>query len=170
MNKALFLDRDGVIIEDHYYVHKPDQVVFIDDAIELCKYAQAAGYKLIVVTNQAGVAKGYFSEADVLSLHNWMAIQLNKRGIIIDAFYYCPHHIKGSVAAYSIDCNCRKPRPGLIEQALRDFDIDLSESIMVGDKSSDRIDLPGLRSVILKSQYCKEGFDVERIAEIKDFL
>jgi D-glycero-D-manno-heptose 1,7-bisphosphate phosphatase len=168
--KALFLDRDGIINEDTGYPHKPEQIRFIDAVFPLCKTAADKGYLLIVITNQAGVAKGKFPEDDVRSLHDWMTIEFRKRGIDIAGFYYCPHHAEAIVPEYRVTCNCRKPKPGLVERAIKDFNIDVRESFVVGDKSSDRIALDGLRSIIVKSRYMPEGFDVEELALAAGYL
>jgi D-glycero-D-manno-heptose 1,7-bisphosphate phosphatase len=168
--KALFLDRDGVINEDVAYVYRPDQIKFIPGIFDLCGKAASKGYCIIVVTNQAGVAKGYFTEEDVVSLHAWMSERFREHGITIAGFYYCPYHKNGIVEKYRIDSDCRKPAPGLFLKAAADFDIDLGCSLMVGDKKSDRIELPGLRCVIVKSCYTTEGFDVESLADVENFL
>lgn len=170
MEKALFLDRDGVINQDCAYPHKPEQIVFMDGIFELCRKAVLKGYQLIVVTNQAGVAKGYFSEEDVNRLHQWMKLQFEEHGISIKAFYFCPYHPKAVIEKYRKDSNWRKPAPGMIIQAAKDFNIDINRSIMVGDKESDRIELPGLRSVIVKSQYTEDGYDAESLADVESFL
>jgi D-glycero-D-manno-heptose 1,7-bisphosphate phosphatase len=169
-NKAFFLDRDGVINEDIAYPHKPEQIVFKDGIFDLCGKAREKGYIVVVVTNQAGVAKGYFQEEDVVRLHEWMAGRFAERGVEIAAFYYCPFHKKATVEKYRADSDCRKPRPGMILQAVRDFEIDLSRSLMVGDKESDRIELPELRSLVIKSNYVPENWDVEALADIERYL
>jgi len=166
LNRALFLDRDGIINEDVRYAHRPDQIRFCDGIFELCHAAQSKGYLLIVVTNQAGVAKGHFSEEDVLKLHNWMSEQFARQGILITAFYYCPFHVQGSVPQYSLDSDCRKPAPGMFIKAAADHRIDVGSSLMVGDKNSDRIHLAGLRCIIVKSDYVSEGYDVASIRDV----
>ncbi len=170
MNKALFLDRDGVVNIDCAYPHKPEQIIFSDGIFNLCKKALSKGYLLIVVTNQAGVAKGYFTEDDVKRLHDWMQQQFINQGIKIDAFYYCPFHPDAKVQRYKKHSDCRKPAPGMILQAAKDFDIDISKSLMVGDKESDRILLPELKSIIIKSKYSAEKYDVESLAEVENLL
>jgi len=168
--KALFLDRDGVINKDVAYPHKPEQIVFIDGIFDLCRKALVKGYLLIVVTNQAGVAKGYFNEDDVKKLHTWMKEQFLKESIVITAFYYCPYHKNGTVESYRKDSDWRKPKPGMIVQAARDWDIDLASSLMVGDKKSDRIELPELKSIIVKSAYTPEDYDVESLKDVENLL
>jgi D-glycero-D-manno-heptose 1,7-bisphosphate phosphatase len=168
--KALFIDRDGIINEDTGYPHKPEHIRFHGDIFPLLKKAQDAGYLLIVITNQAGVAKGKFTEQDVVALHEWMKGEFLKRSITIARFYYCPHHAQGTVEEYRRDCDCRKPKPGMVIQALHDFPIDPASSLVVGDKTSDRIRLPGLRSVIVKSKYTGDDYDVEQLSSVASYL
>jgi D-glycero-D-manno-heptose 1,7-bisphosphate phosphatase len=170
MNKALFLDRDGVINKDVKYPHKPEQIVFTEGIFDLCRKAVERGYLLVVVTNQAGVAKGYFTEEDVRSLHAWMAAKFREQGIEIARFYYCPYHAKGVVAEYTRESPLRKPQPGMFRQAARDLDIDMRKSFIVGDKHSDRILLPALRSIIIKSDYSGDEYDVEELSDVAQFL
>jgi len=170
MNKALFLDRDGIINQDSAYPHKPEQIEFIDEIFELCKTASSKGYMLIVVTNQAGVARGYFTEDDVRKLHQWMSEQFQLRGIILTAFYYCPFHPKGKIEKYRQDSDCRKPAPGMILQAVKDYNIDIKSSLMVGDKPSDRIKMDDLRCIIVKSQYTDNDYDVENLLDVCKYL
>ena len=168
--KALFIDRDGIINEDTGYPYKPEHIRFHDAIFPLLKIAQEKGYLLVVITNQAGIAKGKFTELDVEALHGWMADEFRKRGIVIERFYYCPHHPEAPVAQYRAACGCRKPMPGMVERAAREFGIDVSASLVIGDKTSDRIKLDKLRSVIVKSRYTGEAFDVETISEVEKYL
>ena len=165
MTKALFLDRDGIVNKDSAYPHRSDQIIWVDGIFDICSLAQEKGYLLIIVTNQAGIAKGKFTEADVISLHAWMIQEFAKRNICITEILYCPHHKNGTVPDYAIVCEDRKPRPGMILKAQRKYDIDLSKSIMIGDKLSDRIDLPELKSYIVKSKYVEEGWDLDRVGD-----
>ena len=169
-HRALFLDRDGIINEDVHYAHKPDQIRFRDGIFDLCRNARERGYLLLVMTNQAGIAKGHFTEDDVAVLHRWMARQFADRDVPLTAFYYCPYHKEGTVPLYRRDDDCRKPKPGMFLKAAEEHDIDLARSLMVGDKLSDRIELPGLRSVIVKSDYVTEGYDIETIADVIPLL
>jgi D-glycero-D-manno-heptose 1,7-bisphosphate phosphatase len=137
MSKTVFLDRDGTINKEVNYLYKPEDFVFIPGTIEAIKTFHELGYKVIVITNQAGVARGYYNESDIKILHNYIDMLLKKEGTYIDAYYYCPHHPHGSIDKYSIICNCRKPNIGMIEQAAADFGINLAESIMIGDKEID---------------------------------
>ena len=171
LRKALFIDRDGIINEDTGYPYLPEHIRFNEAVFPLCKTGARKKYLLIVITNQAGVAKGKFTEQDVTALHEWMAGEFKKHGITVAGFYYCPHHPEASVPEYRIACNCRKPKPGMIEQAIKDFNIDVRGSFVIGDKPSDRIALPGLRSIIVKSRYtAADDFDVEELAHVADYL
>jgi D-glycero-D-manno-heptose 1,7-bisphosphate phosphatase len=165
--KALFIDRDGIINEDTGYPHKPEHIKFLPEIFDICRSAQQKGYLLIVITNQAGVAKGKFPESDVRTLNAWMKDQFKSRGIDIAAFYYCPHHKDGVVPEYARECNCRKPKPGMVEQALRDFSIDIPGSLVIGDKASDRIEFPGLKSIIVKSKYTDKEYDVDSLDHVR---
>lgn len=132
MNKAAFFDRDGTINIEVNYLHKIEDFQFVAGVPQLVKEYNDAGYKVIVVTNQAGIARGYYSEANMHKLHEHINEQLALYGAHIDAFYFCPHH-----PSITGDCNCRKPKTGMIEQAIKDFDIDVSQSILFGDKPWD---------------------------------
>jgi D-glycero-D-manno-heptose 1,7-bisphosphate phosphatase len=136
MNRAIFLDRDGTINQDRGYIYKPEEFIFEDRAIEAISLLNQAGFIVIVVSNQAGIAHGHFSEQAVDDLHQWLSGQLALHGARIDAFYYCPHHPDGQ-SPYRKQCNCRKPAPGMLLQAAADFSIDLASSWMVGDHQSD---------------------------------
>ena len=170
LNKALFIDRDGIINEDTGYPYKPEHIRFNDAVFTLCKQAADKGYLLVVITNQAGVAKGKFTEKDVTALHEWMSKEFTKRGVALERFYYCPHHPEATVPAYRLVCNCRKPKPGMIERAAKDLNVDITRSLVIGDKPSDRIALPGLRSIIVKSRYTGSDFDVEELARVAGYL
>jgi D-glycero-D-manno-heptose 1,7-bisphosphate phosphatase len=134
---AAFLDRDGVLNVDHGYVHRPEQLEWVTGAPESVRLLNEAGYYVIVITNQSGVARGLFDEAALKSFHAHMQSALASNGARIDAFYYCPHHPEGSVKTFAITCDCRKPRTGMLEQAARDWPIDISRSFLVGDKDQD---------------------------------
>ena len=132
MNKALFLDRDGVINIEKEYLFKIDDFEFIDGIFEVCRYYQSQNYKIIVVTNQSGIARGYYSKNDFEKLSQWMIEKFSKKEIEITHIYHCPHHpdISGK-------CGCRKPKPGMLLEAQKNYEIDLAHSIMVGDKERD---------------------------------
>jgi D-glycero-D-manno-heptose 1,7-bisphosphate phosphatase len=133
----VFLDRDGVINVDHGYVSRPEQFEFIDGIFEACQHFAALGYTLIVVTNQSGIGRGYYTEADFLSLTQWMTERFAAHGVTIAGVYWCPHHPVNAKGAYQRECDCRKPAPGMILQAAQEHDIDLASSLMLGDKVSD---------------------------------
>ncbi|MDO8875813.1 MAG: D-glycero-beta-D-manno-heptose 1,7-bisphosphate 7-phosphatase [Pseudolabrys sp.] len=134
---AAFLDRDGVLNVDHGYVHATERLDWIAGAPQAVKLLNAAGYHVIVVSNQSGVARGYFSEDAVAAFHAHMKSELAAQGAHIDAFYYCPHHPEGTVKALAVDCQCRKPGTGMLEQAARERPIDLPGSFLIGDKETD---------------------------------
>lgn len=136
-NKAIFFDRDGTLNVDVHYLHDPADFVWVDGAIEAIRWANEHGYLVIVVTNQSGVARGYYDEAAVHHLHDWMNTELEKHNAHIDAFYYCPHHTEGKLPAYTKSCDCRKPAPGMILRAIAEHDIDPAASWMFGDAESD---------------------------------
>lgn len=132
MNRALFLDRDGVVNVEINYLYKIEDFEFVEGVLNLCKYYQDKGYIIIIVTNQSGIDRGYYSESDFNFLTSWMIKEFAKYGVEIKKVYFCPHHPDISFA-----CNCRKPKPGMIFEAQKEFDIDLKNSILVGDKESD---------------------------------
>lgn len=136
MKKAVFLDRDGTLNIDYGYVHQIDQFQFIEGSIEALQQLKAMGYLLVLVTNQSGIARGYFSEDQFLQLTEWMDWSLADRGVDLDGIYYCPHHIDGQ-GEYKQDCDCRKPKSGMLLQAINELGIDPEHSFMVGDKVED---------------------------------
>jgi D-glycero-D-manno-heptose 1,7-bisphosphate phosphatase len=134
---AVFLDRDGTINVDHGYVHEIDEFEFIEGVIDAMRELKAMGFALVLVTNQSGIARGKFTEAQFETLTEWMDWSLADRGVDLDGIYYCPHHPQGSVEAFRQVCDCRKPHPGMLISA-RDFlHIDMAASYMVGDKVED---------------------------------
>lgn len=134
---AVFFDRDGVLNQDHGYVHRPEDFDWVDGAIQSIKLFNDNGWLVFVVTNQAGVARGYYDESQVHSLHAWIQDELRQHGAHIDAFYYCPHHPEGTVSALTKTCTCRKPEPGMLLAALQEWPVDTDRSILIGDKESD---------------------------------
>lgn len=129
---AIFLDRDGVINQDREYVSQIDDFHFIDGSIEAMRALKQAGWKLIVVTNQSGIARGFYSEDEFLQLTEWMDWSLSDRGVDLDGIYYCPHHPDFGEA-----CHCRKPKPGMLLDAAGELDLDMANSWMIGDKAAD---------------------------------
>jgi len=134
---AVFLDRDGVINREGGYVHDVGEFDFIAGVFDACRVMSRAGYRLIVITNQAGIARGYYTEDDFLQLTRWMLDTFRQQGIEIDGVYYCPHHPVHGVGSYHRDCDCRKPAPGMIMRAAKEHALDLQRSILVGDKGTD---------------------------------
>ena len=136
-NKLCLLDRDGVLNVDKDYLHKEDDVEWLPGSREAIAWLNRRGYRVVVVTNQSGVARGYFTEDTVRNLHTWMAAEVKKSGGEIAAFYYCPHLPGAVVKQYDVDCGCRKPRPGMILQALADFNVLPGNAFLIGDSPRD---------------------------------
>lgn len=135
MNKkkpALFLDRDGVVNIEKNYLHKKEDFEFIDGIFDLCKHYMAKEYHIVVVTNQSGIARGYYTEIDFSNLTFWMLETFEKAGVQIDRVYHCPHHPE-----ISGECECRKPKPGMLLEAAKELNIDLENSLLVGDSERD---------------------------------
>jgi D-glycero-D-manno-heptose 1,7-bisphosphate phosphatase len=158
VNKAFFLDRDGVINVEKHFLYKPSELEFIPGAAEAIKMIKNAGYLTIATTNQSGVARGFFTEDDVQALHNYINAELSGAGTKLDAFYYCPHLPGGAIEKYKLDCNCRKPKIGMYLKAQADFDIDLGESFAIGDRVSD---VDGISALVRGSALVKTGHDIE---------
>lgn len=135
--KAVFLDRDGTIIEDCDYLSDPERVRLIGGAAEAIRELRKAGYFIVMVSNQSGVARGMFALRAVEEVNARVREELAAEGARLDASYYCPHYEKGSVPKYSIVCRCRKPLPGMAQSAASEHALELSESYMIGDKGSD---------------------------------
>jgi len=163
MNKALFLDRDGVINKEKNYLYKIEDFEFIDGIFETCKYFQEKGYLLFVITNQAGIARGKYTENDFKILTEWMIKEFDKENIKISKIYHCPHH-----PDFSGECACRKPNIGMLTKAQKDFNIDMKNSILVGDKSSD-IEA-GLRSGIGKNILVRSGHKIDEKNSRADYI
>ncbi|HEX7341274.1 MAG TPA: HAD family hydrolase [Rhodanobacteraceae bacterium] len=137
LRRALFLDRDGVINVDHGYVCTPERTEFIDGIFELCRDATQRGFLTVVVTNQAGIARGYYAEADFLAYMAWVRDEFLRHDARLDAIYYCPHHPVHGIGKYLRDCDCRKPKPGMLLTAQREWGLDMSQSLLLGDSESD---------------------------------
>jgi len=137
VNKAVFLDRDGTIIEDVGYLNNPQEIKFIHGSIEAIKKLNEADYKVIVITNQAGIARELIIENMLQTIDKTLQKEILNGGAYIDAIYYCPHHAEHGYYPYKQDCKCRKPEPGMILKAAKDHNIDLSQSWMIGDKRTD---------------------------------
>lgn len=137
LSPALFLDRDGVIHREVGYLSKPEEVEFLPGIFELCRSAKAMDFKLIIITNQSGIARGLYSEEQFHTLMRWMIEQFTKAHITIDGYYFCPHHPVHGIGGYRKDCSSRKPQPGMILQAANEHSIDLQRSLLIGDRCSD---------------------------------
>ncbi len=135
--KLCLLDRDGVLNVDKDYLYKPEEVEWVTGSREAIAWLNRQGYQVAVVTNQSGVARGFFTEADVIKLHQWMQTEVKKKGGEIAAFYYCPHLPDAPVKQYDVRCECRKPKPGMILQALRDFGVQPEYAFLAGDGQRD---------------------------------
>ena len=138
MKKCLFLDRDGVINIDYGYVYKISDFVFRKGIFDICKEAKKMNFKIIVITNQAGIGRGFFTENDFLNISNYMNLKFLQEKIYIDDVYFCPFHPKEGKGIFLKDSYDRKPNPGLFLKAVIDHNLNLNQSIMIGDKESDR--------------------------------
>ncbi len=137
MNRALLLDRDGVINENGRYLCRSEDIRFLDGIFPLCHAAQEKGYRIIIVTNQSGIGRGYYTEEDFSELTRWMCGEFLEQGVTITQVYYCPYHPDKGIGRYRVDSEDRKPNPGMILKARDEFDLDLQSSILIGDKDSD---------------------------------
>lgn len=137
LRPAAFLDRDGILNEDLGYVSRADEFRWCTGAVEAVRILNELNYLVIVVTNQAGVAYGIYEEQAVIDLHDWINSELAAQGAHVDAFYYCPHHPEGARTGYAFKCECRKPRPGMLLAAMREWNVDRSRSFLIGDKQTD---------------------------------
>jgi D,D-heptose 1,7-bisphosphate phosphatase len=137
MNKAIFIDKDGTLVKDIPYNVDPRKIqLYPDVPLALHKFKEE-GYKIIVITNQPGIAYGYFKEEKIKLVEKEIMMQLKKFNLQIDGFYYCPHHVMGTISKYTLECECRKPKPGMIEKAAKDLNLNLTESWMIGDILND---------------------------------
>lgn len=137
MDKIIFLDRDGTINQEVEYLHRPEDLVILPGVAQALRRLKDQGFQLVVVTNQAGVARGYYKEEDVVSLHQTLNQYLSKEGAAIDRFFYCPHHPVHGIGQYKKECHCRKPETGMFEMAEAYYSVDKAHSYMIGDKLLD---------------------------------
>ena len=135
--KCLFLDRDGVINIDNGYTHKVKDLVLVDNIIETCLLAISRGYIVVIITNQAGIAKGYYTEEDFFTFMNEIYNVFSQHSILITKTYFCPYHPDAKIEKYKVNSFDRKPNPGMILKAVNDFNIDVSKSILIGDNQTD---------------------------------
>jgi D-glycero-D-manno-heptose 1,7-bisphosphate phosphatase len=175
--RALFLDRDGVVNEEVGYLHRAEEVRFVEGIFSLCRTAAGLGYRLIVVTNQAGIARGYYTEEDFEALTEFMRGELRGEGIALDAVYCCPFHPEHGVGKYKREHEDRKPGTGMLRRGVREFGVELSESVMVGDRCSDvgAANAAGLRQMFLISgteagECGGDYLKVESLAEVERWL
>ena len=161
MNRAVFLDRDGVITpEPPHYAHELNQLELISKSANAIRLLNENGFLVIVASNQAGVARGYYREEDVILFNQALKENLAKEGAYIDAIYYCPHHPEAKIERYRVECNCRKPKPGMLTRAGMELNIDLKQSFMVGDKLSD---IEAEKKAGCKTIMVKTGYGVEEL-------
>jgi D-glycero-D-manno-heptose 1,7-bisphosphate phosphatase len=159
--RALFLDRDGVINEEVGYLHRVEDVRFVKGIFSLCRAAAGLGYRLIVVTNQAGIARGFYTEAAFESLMVWMRTAFKAEGIELDAVYHCPFHPEHGVGQYKREHEDRKPGTGMLRRGVREFSLDLGRSVMVGDRCSD---IAAANAAGLQQAFFMRGTETERCA------
>jgi len=172
MHKALFLDRDGLINIDHAYVYRQEDFDFVDGIFEVCRAAQAKGYELIVVTNQSGIGRGYYTEADFHVISNWMLDQFKQNGVLVKDVYFCPYHPTSAKGDYKKDMPCRKPHPGILLDASKDHQIDLSQSIMFGDivKDVEAGEAAGVKLSVLYDPNEKDQTIAHRVSTLVDII
>ncbi len=175
--RALFLDRDGVVNEEIGYMYRVEDARFVKGIFSLCRTAAALGYKLIVVTNQAGIARGLYTEQDYQTLMTWMRGELRKEGVELDAVYHCPYHPEHGVGEYKREHEDRKPGTGMLRRGAREFGLALEDSVMVGDRCTDiaAANAAGLRQMFLitgtEEIECPGSFvRVESLAEVERWL
>jgi D-glycero-D-manno-heptose 1,7-bisphosphate phosphatase len=175
--RALFLDRDGVINHEVGYLYRVEDVRFVDGIFSLCRTAQSLGYALVVVTNQSGIARGLYTAADFDALMRWMSEQFAARGTTLTAAYHCPYHPIHGVGEYQRESEDRKPSPGMLLRAARDHDLDLTQSILIGDRCSDiaAAHAAGVRAAFLlrgtEAAACSgPHIEVSTLGEVEDWL
>lgn len=170
--RAVFLDRDGTINTEEDFLSDPSKLRFEEGAVEGLRALSEAGFALVVVSNQSGVARGLFSEDDVKRVHKRLEEMLVARDVRVEGFYYCPHYPDGSVPRYAIRCDCRKPAPGLFLHAARDLGIDLGASYTVGDRARDLEAgrRAGTKSVLVRTGYGESALEEVQEMKLADFI
>jgi len=164
MNKAVFLDRDGTINEEMGYINHLSRFKMFDFAPEAIRLLNESGFKVFVVTNQSGVARGYFDEKLVKKIHQNLIEKIKKAGAHIDEIYYCPHHPQEGQGPYRIDCECRKPKTGMIQKAKEAFNLDMSQSFMIGDRYKD-VEFgrkAGMKTIMVLTGYGKGEYTYQK--------
>ncbi|HEY8459765.1 MAG TPA: HAD family hydrolase [Blastocatellia bacterium] len=164
INRAIFLDRDGTLNEEDGHIASPERFRLYGFAAEAVRLINQSGWKAIVLTNQSGVARNYFTEATLIEIHELMRESLRSQGARLDAIYYCAHHPDYGSPPYRLDCDCRKPKPGLAEMAARDFDLDLNRCYVIGDRYRDvqTGHAVGARGVMLMTGLGREEYEADR--------
>ena len=175
--RALFLDRDGVINEEIGYMYRSEDVRFVEGIFSLCRTAASLGYKLIVVTNQAGIARGLYSEEEYQTLMTWMRAELRREGVELDAVYHSPYHPEHGIGEYKREHEDRKPGTGMLRRGVREFGVSLEDSVMVGDRCTDvaAANAAGLRQMFLitgtEDKECPGRYiRVESLGDVEQWL
>lgn len=174
--RALFLDRDGVVNEELGYLFRREDVRFVPGIFSLCRTAQSLGYRIFIVTNQAGIGRGFYSEEEFQDLMVWMRGEFNIQGVLIDSVYHCPFHPEHGLGVYRREHEDRKPRTGMLRRAASDFGVSLADSVMVGDRCTDiaAANAAGLRQAFLlcrtEPPCAGQYVEVTSLAEVKAWL
>ena len=164
MRPAVFLDRDGTLLEEAGYLDRLERLAFFPFAIDAVRLLQRGGYAVVIITNQSGVGRGLYAEEFVHRVHQVMDERIAAGGGRIDAYYYCPHHPTAEIERYRRDCDCRKPGPGMLRQAAQEMELDLSRSFTVGDKWTDvqAGAAAGARSILVRTGYGRSTEEARR--------
>lgn len=166
MEKVVFLDRDGTINIEKEYLYKKEDFQFIDGTIEAIRLLNEYGFKVVVVSNQAGIGRGLYNESDVEKLQIYINNKLEEYNAYIDDFYYCPHHPLAGIGEYKLECDCRKPKTGMFLEAEKKYKVDKSGSWMIGDKM---LDIMAGKSYGVKTILVGTGYGEEEFNKTKDF-
>ncbi len=168
-NKYILMDRDGVINVEKNYMYKIEEFEYEKNVVNSLEKLRDLGYKFAIITNQAGIAKGYYTEEDYFKLQNFIENDLLEKGIKIEKTYFCPHHPKATVEKYKVECECRKPNSGNFEKAIKELDIDVENSYMIGDRVTDLIPANklGFETFLITTGYGKKHVEKLKEYEIK---